>query len=505
VLPKAAAESDETASSSRWALSSLGPWKRWRWYSEWGRSSRDRPFWKKQDDKQNREDRLPDSERVEIPAIWVVELYTPSTVRRLLQGIRSLEWDQGRFSGGESLSEWMSDVRQGTQAGWTSLGLVSPPEKPHFSADRQAPLPAGVTGALPVLMSLTPSVTALVTAFLLDDSAATEVDAVLRRSYSTFTKRDTRFRRRHVVRYVLKGGTIHAGHSIHDPNTQRRDGAEACIARLEKGCTDWVREYVPGLFASLPGALHPTAVLMLTEAIPPLTPEARRIRAFDGLSLDRGFNAWESEDWPHVRMALPGWQGNPSRLVFGCLRTQAIADTRHYYEPTSNWTIAQHANDAIPGLLARWAVTRMLDGYHEVLSTLRDKSAAAQRYHTVRDLKDLRGLVRTRLFDVEASVDEVLSFVRTKRLYERETMDMESAFAVKGERFKLLEELRSGQARRGRQVRRESELLKGTLALSSDLSETITNIRVQRLLVLLTLVSVGIAVWALVIALSRTP
>jgi len=231
------------------ALENWGPWKRWTHFREFRRDELEEPrFWEERDPKENAQGRLPEDEHVQVPAIWVAELYTPSTVAGLLAGIADLGWEYGR-SRADSLTKWMSDAREGRQAGWTSLGLVSPPKDPHFMRERTAPLPEGVRVALPVLISVTPSVTALVIAFLMEDDTADLLDKPLRASFSTVTRR--LFRPWHVVRYVFRDGSVRFGHSIHGPDIIRRDRIKSSMRELERGCVDWVREHLPGAFASL--------------------------------------------------------------------------------------------------------------------------------------------------------------------------------------------------------------------------------------------------------------
>lgn len=478
-------------------LRGLGPWKRWRWYREIRQHERDEPnFWRDRDPSENARGRLPNDEGIEVPAVWVAELYTPSTVGGLLDGIRDLGWEYGR-SRDDSLTKWMNDVREGRQAGWTSLGLVSPPEDAHFMSERVAPLPDGVRAALPVLMSLTPSLTALTIVFLLRDDAAASLDQPLRAEYMTTTHRDPLLRPWHVIRYVLANGEARFGRSIYHPDMTRRMEVRSCIRDLESSCTAWVREYLPGAFSSLDDARNPTAALFVTEEVRPMSEEARSIRALDGLAINRDYDAWESAEWPGARLVLPrGWDDEGTRLVFACRRRDAFPDRPGYHDPTSNWTIAQRADDLVRGLLSRWALTCLLDRYHQTLSALRDRTALNSRYRPVRDLKKLRSLARTTLYDIGACAHEIMEFAESDARFKRYVLEMVYAREVNGKKPDLLNDLRSSQVARAQQVQREADLLRSTLSTSNDVSQTISNIRIQRLVVWLTLISLGVALWA---------
>ncbi len=434
------------------AFENWGPWKRWTWYREIRKHDLAEPdFWRDRDPRENAQGRLPDGEGVQVPAIWVAELYTPSTISGLLAGITNLGWEYGT-SRDDSLSKWMSDVREGRRAGWTRLGLVSPSHDDHFMRERTALLPEGVRAALPILMSVTPSVTALVMAFLMDDETADMLHAPLRANYSTESKRDPLFRPWHVVRYVLRNESVRFGRRIYRPDMLRRDAARSCLCEVEGGCVDWVREYLPGAFTSLAGVPFPTAILFVTEEAPPLTEEARAIRAFVALSIDRAYDAWESDEWPGGRLSLPhSWDDEGSRLVFACRRRDAFPDQPGYHDPSSNWTIAQRADDLVRGLLSRWSLTCLLDGYHEDLSALRDRTAGNGTYRPVRDLKELRSLARTALYDIVASAQEIEEFVESDRAYRHEVLEMTYVRSLRSKRPDLLGDLgRRSRIERGR-------------------------------------------------------
>ncbi len=508
-------ESELTASSEKQttstgpvgrALRSWGPWKRWAHFRRFrGRELEVRDFWQGRDPKENAQGRLPEDEHVQVPAVWVAELYTPSTAAGLLAGIADLGWEYGR-SRSDSLTKWMSDAREGRGAGWTSLGLVSSPQNPHLMRERTAALPEGVTAALPVLMSVTPSVTALVIAFLMENDTADLLDEPLRASFSTAIRRDPLFRPWHVVRYVFRNGSARFGHSVHHPDMIRRERIQSAMRELERGCIDWVRGHLPGAFAALAGVSLPTATLFVTEKAQPLTEEARKIRAFNGLAIDRDYDAWESDEWPRARLVLPrSWDGEGSRLVFACRRRDAFPDQAGYPDPNSNWTIAQRADYLVRGLLSRWSLTCLLDSYHERLSALRDRTARDGGYRPVHDLKQLRSLARTALYDIAACAQEIEEFVESDPAYRHDVVEMTYVRKVRGERPDLLGGLRSSQGIRAQQVQRESGLLQSTLSTSSDLSQTISSIRVQRLVVLLTVVSIGVALWAVSLAVRAMP
>lgn len=472
-------------------LKQWGPLKRWGLYRQ---SRHHAGHYGNRDAEDNAKGRLPEDEGVQIPGLWVAELYTPSTVSGLLQGIENLDWEYGRFTE-TSLTKWMNDVRQGRFAGQVNLGLVSSPQASHFMRERSASLPNGVSAVMPMLMSITPSITAFVVLFMFEDNTAGSLETCLRANFNT-TTRSKSLNAWHLIRYIFfNRESVRFRYSIFNPDLLRREALKSQIEKLENECTQWMGKHFPGAIHSLPNTHCPTALLLLTEQVIPLTEEASKIKAFEGIGLNRDYDAWESSEWPGARLAMPRWDEDKSRLTFACRRQDAFPESLGYHDPTSNWTIAYRANDVIPGLLSRWAISCLLDAYHAKLSAMRDEIACDGSYRTVRDLKKLRFFARTLLYDIGACTPEVKEFAQSEYRYEYDVIKMTYAQS-ESKKHVLSKSLGSSQIKRAGQVKREAELLRTTLGASNELSQTITNIRIQQLMVLLTIISIGIAMWA---------
>jgi hypothetical protein len=147
----------------------------------------------------------------------------------------------------------------------------------------------------------------------------------------------------------------------------------------------------------------------------------------------------------------------------------------------------------------------LLNDYHQLLSVLRDSAASQQSYRPVRDLKTLRSLVQTQFYDVAISAQEIGEFVESDRAYRYDTLEMQYVRVVGGKRPDLLQDFMTFQASRARLLQRDSVLLQSTISLSGDITQTISNARIQRLIVFLSVISLGIAVAAILISLSTTP
>ena len=193
--------------------------------------------------------------------------------------------------------------------------------------------------------------------FFLDEQTSAALEQPLRANYSTRTERSHLFRRRQILPHILFDTAMWQGYRIHGPDSQGRAAVKAGIEELERRCIRWVSSHLPGVFSShVLGQDFPTAVLLVTEVATPATAEARAVRAFSGLSVDRDYDAWESAEWPCGRLVFPrSWEEEGRRLTFGCRRHDAFPAEPGYAEPESNLTLAFRADDLVRGLLSAGA------------------------------------------------------------------------------------------------------------------------------------------------------
>lgn len=369
--------------------------------------------------------------------------------------------------------------------------------------DFEADLPEGVRAALPEFRSISTGITALTICFILEDATARLLDEPLRADFRTLNTRDPRFRRRHVVPHVLWGAEVFGGYQIHDPDSQRRKAAQVAITEVANECRSWMATRLPGAFAASPNDDGPpSAVLLISETNPPLREESDRVGGFAAAGLSHSFRAWESDEWPNVRMVPADrfWNEDEGRLNFACRRKDAFPEQPGYHEPTSNWTIAQRANELIPGLLNRWAMTRLLLGYRETLAVGRDSAASRSSHRTIRDLKAVRTLVQTSAIDMRAASVEIEALTEDPHRYAWDVMEMRSVHEFGGTPDNLVENLRQSQSTLAVGVRDELDAFVSTLSATANFSQAISNIRIQRLVILATILSVVIATIALAVA-----
>lgn len=113
-------------------------------------------------------------------------------------------------------------------------------------------------------------------------------------------------------------------------------------------------------------------------------------------------------------------------------------------------------------------------------------------------------MVRTQLYDIDIAANEITQFTKDP-WYGHEVLEMRPLDVAFGGDGNFANALRDGQARRSAQIAQECELLKSVLSVSSNISQTITNLRIQWSIIGLTLVSIGIAIAALYVSVRTMP
>jgi hypothetical protein len=113
--------------------------------------------------------------------------------------------------------------------------------------------------------------------------------------------------------------------------------------------------------------------------------------------------------------------------------------------------------------------------------------------------------VRTRLYDIILAATEIGEFVEDDQSYGSDVITMKSSRLVRGNQIDLMDNLRFSQHTRSQQILRDARLIQTVLSASNEVSQMISNIQIQRFIALLTVVSLGIALLALLVSVQAGP
>jgi hypothetical protein len=215
-------------------------------------------YFRERDPEYNRESTPSEDEHIEVLSLWALEMYTPSTIGSLEQGLRRLRWGETDWFGREDPVTWLQRSRAGHSGGWLNLGDIRRPGQQGTRVRPEplrAPLPYFAEYAHARLYSLTPSITCLAICFVLKIEERTRVEKAMRQPYSTFIKHEGRAR------------TV-----IQPPNHQKINQIKTIRERWRETTAAWLREHMPGVLSrNSTGCDLPTCEFTVLEGIEPFS------------------------------------------------------------------------------------------------------------------------------------------------------------------------------------------------------------------------------------------
>jgi len=210
---------------------------------------------RRRDPDDNQKTRIPEGEQVRFPVIWLTELYTPTTLAGLLQGLPMLlakAYDP--TLGPEASVDWVRTSRREGGGAFRSLPTVLPragADSDYYVVDV---LPPGIKAVTWGVYSLTSAVTVVTAAFQVQDEHVDELQRIVNRDVAT--------------RAIRQPG----GYAIRLVNQQKEADVDLWRESLRSDAARWLADRLPGSFHSLiPGHL-PTIELILTEKLRPWEP-----------------------------------------------------------------------------------------------------------------------------------------------------------------------------------------------------------------------------------------
>ena len=437
---------------------------------------------------------------IEIPAIWITELFLPSTADSLSDGVRRLGWHTRRFGKEGILDEIES--RRSSGGGWSAFGHVASPDYTHVMSDFVTELPQGVRSAFPRVYYVTPAITALQVMFVYTDEASSDLQEVLALDHEAYLrKQHRRPSKRRWWRFVLRTTrldrrrTWRGGYSMIDRDAARRLAAEAHMRKRREACSDWVRRHFPGAFDALNVSELPSAQLVLTNPLDPTEPWRNTI--FEDLG--GNWRRWHTQEWPSARISLPSDIADESMsLTFFCKKEDAFPDDR---DGDSGWGIAQQANEMILGLLVRWSLCQLLTRYNKRLSILRDITQRYASRSLIRNMKQVRRLVARDFLDYEVAATETTEYASDDSKFRSYCIKpVEDHAGRPGKPSRPPEEMLSWFERwcaaSSTQVRASVSMQLATLSVIGSLGTSISTVRTQRIVLVLSVLSVIVAIVA---------
>jgi hypothetical protein len=140
----------------------------------------------RRDSAENAATRLPPGEQARVPVIWLAEIFTPTTIDGLVDGMRALAGKaKGTLGFEDDLVEWILSSRRLGQTAWHNVPYVRPRGSRGLGSWFEDQMPPGIAHIHLSLHTLTSTVTVLTAAFRLQDDRARELEDILNQDLGT--------------------------------------------------------------------------------------------------------------------------------------------------------------------------------------------------------------------------------------------------------------------------------------------------------------------------------
>jgi hypothetical protein len=312
---------------------------------------------------QNAETTPPEDVSIRWGGMWTVEIYTPTHMPRLIEGLRALGWDTNRRFRGSDLVSWLSNMRTGT-GGWTSAGPFRPRGAPAWHL-QELDIPRGFSLMVPVFFQLAPGLVALMVGWVFEPEEQGAIEATVREPAESTAE-------------SLKGG----GTSVTSADMNKAARVAKLRNEMRDRATSWVGDSLPGLFMrDLTTEPMPAWDLLLTDGTHLVREQlgGHDWRDVVGYAVA---DEWKSPDTLGLSMLVPRFLSDRNAAVPALFATRAdIVDDGHNGDSSTledyPWWLIQRLNESLGPLLGWWAVEGALDGIDRALAEAREDLVGA--------------------------------------------------------------------------------------------------------------------------------
>lgn len=462
--------------------------------------------YRRRDPDDNRRTRIPEGEQVRFPVIWLTELYTPTTLDGLLEGLppllaKAYDPDPGR----EASVDWVRTSRRQGGGAFRSLPEVLPRAGAYTDYYVVDVLPSGIKAVTWGIYTLTSTVTVVTAAFHVQDEHVDELQRIVNRDVSTGAIRQP------------------DGYAIRLVSQQKEANADQWRQTLRSSAARWLADRLPGSFQSLTPGQLPTIELILTEKLRPWEPApAPRLKGdwTELLDLEDWEGYWQCIDLPWLRLherkiSVPGGLPLPLQdvLTLAALWGDLPAILTAYAEERSVSVVADEEeartqNGAILLLgqrvirfASRYALSVLLRKLDEQLAATRDLSERATSQRSPKALTQVQQqLIHTGL-DSQIVAADISRYASNVTRWKSDVLDFTKVedpglAEPSTPPLTMAESMRQSQISLGAAVAQAEVDLRDLINSSAQLTATAENIRLQRSVRWLAIISLLVAIIA---------
>lgn len=458
----------------------------------------DRAYEETHDREVNEKSRVPTEHQLRCGMVWGVELYGPSEIESLYQGMTKLDWARiGSHRVDDRAANRIREMRSESGGAWMNLDPVFPAgtKTPSLLSRNFAPLPNGVESLLVRVFQITPSLTAVLIGFRLNDSLANCYENEINSDRKTFRRRS---HRPHAIERV-------------GPWNQKHEAVASVRSELRRMVGDWFSHYLPGYFCDLkrPSEFPAMELLIAQTSILEDTKESshrgwmewRRL-----LANSAPHELWSDEETPGLQLAYERHHDQQKGLhIIAALDTKTFPEekTKHVGgSQQSSYTWLCH--EFLDGILLHSATIEYLKEHMRDLNRTRErmKKARSGRKNASRTLDEI-GRFFDRILGFPAIARELAKHSENVDWYRHDCNTFTAPGWSGGERSKLHEAICRQVRFLSSQLTEEEASLRGHFEQLTTILSVRESMKAQRRMELMTVFAIFVAIGSLIVALPR--
>lgn len=450
---------------------------------------------------------VPQNERVQMPGIWIVELFPPSQYSNLNESLRRNAWDRRRvhYGIGDENLEILGQSRAGEGWRWWKLGEV------NSRRSRWTPYPDGrreelgewFTAIELVAVQVGAGLTAVIAHFTLSSAGSSYVDSVWHSS--------------HEPEIVRGGGRPRAENRMWVAFRKTQEARNA----LHEAARGWLTRTLPGVFAAA-GEKQPTLDILLFDNHDPLLDGRtdrdmqEKLRAL-GLSGGHGLHR-TAESLPGLlfeftdRRLCPAIGKNVFTFYGQFAKVAAgIPNLTFYGGSGDGRAVARYAHGQIKNLFVLLSISAYLDLVEAQYARIRDKARVEHGNFRARNLKPLRSSFLTLSLDLSSAVRDVQAYNARRyrvggdaELFMRDSPWLAERLSRAGreprESINLNEQMMSSQAATAERMLAADKDYRDILSTVSSLGSSVDASKLARIALWVSLLSLMVSLVALGVA-----
>ncbi|MEU9323812.1 hypothetical protein AB0D91_08340 [Streptomyces canus] len=351
----------------------------------------------------------PEGETLEVPGVWVVELFPPSEFDALVRSLDKNSWDAKRirYGIGERNRDYLDRMRSGGSGGWWKLGQVVSTGAFIYPDAKVAKLPQGFAAVDLTAAHIGDGLTAVVAFFRVSEDGAAALNE--------------EWHREHEPQIVWRHGRPKA----EDRMWSTFRITQGARRRLHDKARIWMRDTLPGAFArrSVP---QPLIDLILFSGYDP-TLGAWESNEFSDALRALGLNCGspyhcKSEKFPGLLLdavdkgMCPALDADTWALWGRQSKVAELLGNLDMYGGNDGAGIAHRIDDDVREALRLLSVSTFLREVQAEYSQLRDAARAQHGKFDARRLKKMRAVFLALSVDLSSTVRDVKEFhARSKR------------------------------------------------------------------------------------------